>query len=150
VRDTQPFSKEAMHIRSFKEKDRKAVIKIWEECNLISPQNDPNKDIDRNLEEDTDLFLIGCQGTEIIASAMGGYDGHRGWVYYLAVKKTYQKNGLGKQLMQALEKKLLEKGCPKINLMVRESNTKVKEFYRSLGFQLDSVVCLGKRLIDDE
>jgi len=138
-----------MNIRQFQEEDRAHVLKLWEECNLIFRHNDPNKDIDRKMKESPDLFLVGIKDKEIVASAMGGYEGHRGWIYYLAVKKNYQRNGFGSQIMNELEKKLIQKGCPKLNLLVRESNMHVIEFYKSLGFLKDEVVALGKRLIKD-
>lgn len=139
-----------MKIRQFQEEDRKHVLRLWEECNLIFPHNDPNKDINRKLKESPELFLVGVIDNEIIASAMGGYEGHRGWVYYLAVKNEYQRKGFGSQIMNELEKKLIQKGCPKLNLLVRESNIHVIEFYKSLGFLKDEVVSLGKRLIKDQ
>ena len=138
-----------MQIRQFLEDDRIPVINLWKECNLIFPQNDPQRDIDRKQDNDPDLFLVGIMDNEIIASVMGGYEGHRGWAYYLAVKPTLQTNGYGRKIMDELERRLLAKGCPKLNLMVRTGNVSVIEFYNSLGFLQDDVVCLGKRLIRD-
>jgi ribosomal protein S18 acetylase RimI-like enzyme len=80
---------------------------------------------------------------------MAGYEGHRGWVNYLAVAPRLRGKGLGRALMQHVEKALLQRGCPKINLQVRESNREAIEFYRHLGYLQDESVSLGKRLIDD-
>jgi ribosomal protein S18 acetylase RimI-like enzyme len=84
-----------------------------------------------------------------VATAMGGYEGHRGWVNYLAVHPDYQRRGYGRLLMQALVEKLTAVGCPKLNLQVRQDNQAVMQFYRALGYQQDNVVSFGKRLIAD-
>jgi len=135
-----------MIIRVFEESDRQNVIALWRECGLVVPQNNPNKDIDRKIKVDPDLFLVGCLNTEIVATVMGGYEGHRGWINYLAVSPKFQRKGYGKAIMQAVEASLKEKGCPKINLQVRETNSKVIKFYSSLGYGDDNVISLGKRL----
>jgi ribosomal protein S18 acetylase RimI-like enzyme len=80
---------------------------------------------------------------------MAGFDGHRGWVYYLAVAERHRKQSYGRALMQEAERLLIERGCPKINLQVRSSNSGVIEFYRKLGYSKDETVSLGKRLIPD-
>ena len=135
-----------MIIRVFEESDRQNVIALWRECGLVVPQNNPNKDIDRKIKVDPDLLLVGCVNTEIVATVMGGYEGHRGWINYLAVSPKFQRKGYGKAIMQAVEASLKEKGCPKINLQVRETNSKVIKFYSSLGYGDDNVISLGKRL----
>ena len=86
----------------------------------------------------------------IVASAMGGYDGHRGWVYYVAVHPDHRGAGHGRVLMAELEARLLTSGCPKLNLQVRGDNAAALAFYARLGFAVDDVVGLGKRLIPDE
>lgn len=139
-----------MQIRPFQETDRSAVIRLWQDCGLIVAWNDPNKDIDRKIQLGAELFLVGIRNDEVIASVMGGYEGHRGWVNYLAVDPKHQRQGLAKQLMQALELKLTALGCPKINLQVRNSNTQVLAFYQALGYQMDASVSLGKRLVNDQ
>ena len=108
-----------MDIRCFQEKDRHAVITLWHECGLTVPQNDPNKDIDRKLQVNPELFLVGLRNNEIIATVMGGYEGHRGWINYLAVKPSAQRQGFARHIMQAVEEKIALTGCPKINLQVR-------------------------------
>ena len=134
-----------MIIREYKKKDLKEVISLWTECGLVVPQNDPAKDIERKLKKDRDLFLVGFNEKGIIATVMGGYDGHRGWINYLAVKPSEQHNGFGQKIMQAVEVSIKNKGCPKINLQVRNSNADVLAFYSAIGYGNDNVIGLGKR-----
>lgn len=138
-----------MQIEVFAEQHRQALIALWTECGLVVPQNDPNKDIDRKLQVGADLFLLGVLDGEVVASVMGGYEGHRGWINYLAVKPSHQRKGYGQAMMAAVETRLREKGCPKINLQVRSTNTAVIAFYDALGYGNDNVVGLGKRLESD-
>lgn len=135
-----------MDIRAFEEKYKGEVIELWRECNLVVPQNDPAKDIERKLKVDPDLFLVGLIDEEVVATVMGGYEGHRGWINYLAVKPSQQRKGNGQAIMQAVEFLLKKKGCPKINLQVRATNEAVIEFYSAIGYGNDNVVGLGKRL----
>ncbi|MFO1370743.1 MAG: GNAT family acetyltransferase [Marinagarivorans sp.] len=135
-----------MKIRAFETKDKKEVISLWNECGLVVPQNDPAKDIERKLKVDPDLFLVGVNECGLIASVMGGYEGHRGWINYLAVKPSEQRRGYGKSIMQAVEALIKQKGCPKINLQVRTANGAVIAFYAAIGYGNDNVVGLGKRL----
>ena len=139
-----------MRIRTYRPADEAAVVALWRECGLTRPWNDPHKDIARKLAQQPDLFLVGTVDDQIVASAMVGYDGHRGWIYYLAVAERHRKRSLGRTLMQEAERLLIERGCPKLNLQVRSSNAGVLEFYRRLGYSVDETVSLGKRLISDE
>ena len=139
-----------MEIRPFNRDDEAAVISLWDQCELLRPWNDPKKDIERKLQVRPDLFLVGIVDGQIVATAMVGYEGHRGWINYLAVSPAYQRRGFGREIMAAAETRLRECGCPKINLQVRTSNQHVIDFYRSVGYQMDDVVSLGKRLeVDD-
>lgn len=135
-----------MVIKEFSEKYREDVISLWRACNLVVPWNDPSQDIDQKLRVNPELFLIGIEDETLVASVMGGYEGHRGWINYLAVSPEWQKKGFGREMMKAVETKIYALGCPKINLQVRESNTGVIEFYRSLGYGNDNVISLSKRL----
>lgn len=139
-----------MEIREYNEADENAVINLWEQCGMIVPWNDPRKDIARKLRVDRDLFLVGLVNNKIIASVMGGYDGHRGWIYYLAVAEDFQLLGYGRKIMEVLEARLIARGCPKINLQVRAHNRKVIAFYESLGYKESDLVSMGKRLENDE
>ena len=133
-------------IRSYQRQDNHQVIALWKKCGLVVPANDPQNDIDSKVQVGRELFLIGLEKNEIVASVMGGYEGHRGWINYLAVDPLCQGNGYGRNMVEAVESLLLAKGCPKVNLQVRTGNTKVLDFYRRLGYQCDDVVSLGKRL----
>jgi ribosomal protein S18 acetylase RimI-like enzyme len=139
-----------VRIRAFQPADEAAVVALWKECGLTRPWNDPHKDIARKLTEQPELFLVGAIGNEVVASVMVGFDGHRGWAYYLAVAERHRKRAYGRALMHEAERLLIERGCPKINLQVRSSNPGVIEFYRKLGYSHDQTVSLGKRLIPDE
>lgn len=136
-------------IRPFAEADMSAVVDLWKLCDLTRPWNDPTKDITRKLTVQPELFLLAEQEGRIIGSVMAGYEGHRGWINYLAVHPDHRRAGLGRQLMAAAEKRLLSLGCPKINLQVRTSNAAAIGFYQSIGFAQDEVVSYGKRLIPD-
>lgn len=138
-----------MQIRSFQPADEDAVVALWQECGLTRPWNDPRKDIARKLALQPELFLVGAIDGNIVATTMVGYDGHRGWVYYLAVAGAHRQQALGRALMNKAESLLLELGCPKLNLQIRTSNAEVIAFYRSLGYQQDDAVSFGKRLISD-
>ncbi len=138
-----------MLIRNFLSEDESEVISLWQRCDLTRPWNNPKLDIERKLNDSPELFIVGERDGTIIATVMAGYDGHRGWVHYLAVDPELQKQGYGRQMMQYTEEKLLELGCPKLNLMVRKSNSGVIGFYQSMGYTEDDVVTLSHRLIPD-
>ena len=137
-------------IRPFAPDDEEAVVALWSACDLVRPWNDPRRDIQRKQEVQADLFLVATTGDAIVGSVMAGYDGHRGWIYYLAVAPALRRQGIGRLLMRAAEARLLAEGCPKINLQVRTSNADVVAFYEALGYAPDDVVSLGKRLVHDE
>ena len=139
----------SMQMRPFQPRDESAVVSLWEECELTRPWNDPHKDIARKLEVQPELFLVGVLDGEVIATVMAGYEGHRGWVNYLAVAKRFRGRGYGRALMQHVEHLLRLRECPKLNLQVRNSNPEAIEFYRRIGYQQDETVSLGKRLIED-
>jgi len=136
-------------LRPFSIDDSEAVIALWHECGLLHPNNDPRKDIARKLRVRPDLFLVGVVNGAIVASVMIGYEGHRGWINYLAVSPAHQKRGHGRLLMETAERLLKAEGCPKINLQVRTTNAGVLAFYRAIGYLQDDVVSLGKRLEHD-
>jgi ribosomal protein S18 acetylase RimI-like enzyme len=139
-----------MEIRPFHLSDESAVVELWQKCELVRPVNDPARDIRRKLSVNPELFLVGTLDGKIIASVMAGYEGHRGWINYLAVHPEHRLKGYGRQILAEAEKQLRVLGCPKINLQVRTANRTVLEFYQRIGYRLDDVVSLGKRLEHDE
>jgi ribosomal protein S18 acetylase RimI-like enzyme len=138
-----------MKIRPYERGDDSAVIELWRKCGLVRPINDPKKDIERKLKVNPELFLVGVEGGKVITAAMGGYDGHRGWVYYLGVEPEYRHKGIGQKMMEALEEKLLGMGCPKLNLQVLDDNKEVIKFYERIGYKAEPRTSMGKRLILD-
>ncbi len=138
-----------MLIRPYSTKDEDTVVALWVKCNLTRAWNNPQRDIARKLKVNPEWFLVGEIDGHVVATAMGGYEGHRGWVNYLAVDPEYQKRGLGRRMMNAIEEKLKAAGCPKINLQVRRGNDDALAFYARIGYKTDDVVSLGKRLVED-
>jgi ribosomal protein S18 acetylase RimI-like enzyme len=136
-------------IRPYNDKDEQEVIQLWRECHLIVPWNNPKLDIQRKLRVNPELFLVGTINSKVVATVMGGYEGHRGWINYLAISLDYRRLGFGEKIMRAVEEKIRPTGCPKINLQIRETNIEVIKFYESIGYKNDHVVSLGKRLIVD-
>lgn len=140
---------DTLDIRQFHPADTDDVVALWQRCGLISATNDPYLDIERKLKVDPDLFLVGDDDGTIIACVMAGYEGHRGWLNYLAVDPAMRRKRFGQEIVKTAEKLLVEKGAPKINLQIRTSNHQVIAFYRSLGYVEDDVISMGKRLIHD-
>lgn len=136
-------------IRAYRTQDEPAVIDVWRRCGLVVPHNDPRQDIQRKLRVEPDLFLVGTLGETLAATCMAGYEGHRGWINYLAVAPECRRQGIASALMAEVESALRTRGCPKINLQVRATNAAVIAFYERLGFVRDDVLSLGKRLIPD-
>ncbi len=139
----------SIHIRPFRLSDEDEVVALWRQCNLVRPTNDPHKDIRRKLRVRPDLFLVSVLEEKIVGSVMAGYEGHRGWLNYVAVAPQHQRTGIGRALIEEAERLLRAEGCPKINLQVRTTNQGAVEFYRQVGYALDDVVSMGKRLEHD-
>ena len=135
-----------MQIRPYQASDLAQVLALWRACNLTLAVNDPRKDIERKLAVSPELFLLGEFEGRVVASVMAGYEGHRGWINYLAVAPSYRRKSYGRLMMAAAEQLLDELECPKINLQVRSANAAVVAFYASLGYVIDDVVSMGKRL----
>ncbi|MGL4824129.1 MAG: GNAT family acetyltransferase [Plesiomonas shigelloides] len=138
-----------MEIRVFRQSDFEEVLTLWDRCDVVRPWNDPELDIERKVYAGADLFLVAEVAGEVIGTIMGGYDGHRGWVNYLAVHPDYRGRGIANALVNRVEKKLIARGCPKIHLLVREENQAVISMYEKLGYDIQDTICLGKRLIED-
>jgi len=138
-----------MDIRSYRRGDEDAVVSLWNECGLTRPWNDPRKDIARKLLVQPELFLVGTVDDGLVATVMAGYEGHRGWVNYLAVAPRSRGRGFGRLLMERAEQLLRDLGCPKLNIQVRSSNAEALGFYRAMGYASEEIVSLGKRLIRD-
>ena len=138
-----------MRIRPFAVEDTDAVITLWRACDLTRPWNDPVRDIERKVAMADDLFLVGTLDHRVVGTVMAGYEGHRGWINYLAVESTERGAGHGRALMAAAEIRLGKLGCPKINLQVRATNPDAIAFYERIGFNVDDAVSLGKRLLTE-
>lgn len=136
-------------IRQFQPADADATVALWEACGLTRPWNDPHVDIARKLTAQPELFLVAEDEGAIIGSVMAGYDGHRGWMYYLATASTHRGLGVGRSLVAAAEELLEAMGCPKSQLMVRNDSHSAIDFYTQLGYETNEVRVLGKRLITD-
>lgn len=137
-----------MHVRDFREMDRPDLVALWEACGLTRPWNDPNDDIDRMVATRDATILIGHAGDQLAGSVMAGQDGHRGWVYYLAVDPALQGKGFGRELMEEAGLWLQSRGAPKLELMVRDGNDHAAKFYETLGFERQQVTVYGKWLKD--
>jgi ribosomal protein S18 acetylase RimI-like enzyme len=140
----------AARVRPYEERDEDAVIALWTECGLVRAWNHPRRDIERKARVQRELFLVAEEAGTVVGTVMAGFDGHRGWVNYLAVAPSAQGRGVGRELMEHAERGLAALGCPKVNLQVRSANEAVLGFYRRLGYVDDDVVSLGKRLTHDD
>ena len=133
-----------MEIGEVGDGDVEAVVALWRHCELTRPWNDPYADIALARRSPNAAVLIGREDSQLVATAMLGHDGHRGWVYYLAVDPAARRAGCGRQMMQAVEAWLAARGVPKLQLMVRSANTEVLAFYAALGMEEQQVTVLGK------
>ena len=122
---------------------------LWESVGLTRPWNDPRKDIARKLAVQPELFLVAEDEDRVVGSVMAGYDGHRGWLYYLASDPGRRGEGIARGLVAEVEVRLLAMGCPKVQLMVRPDNASARGFYDALGYEPFDTWSTGKRLIDD-
>ena len=134
-----------INIRAAIPADREATVALWEAAGLTRPWNDPRADFDLALATPDSTVILAEDGSCLSGSVMVGFDGHRGWVYYLATAPDHRGRGLGRTLMAAAEDWLKALGSPKIQLMVRTDNTAVRGFYDALGYDLQDVVVIGKR-----
>lgn len=141
----------SVRLRSFAADDEDAVIALWEEAGLLRPWNNPRADIARKLSVQPELFVVAVDLDDaVVGAVMAGFDGHRGWMNYLATAAAVRGRGVGRALVEHVERRLEERGCPKVNLQVRADNDAAVGFYRHLGFTVDDVVSMGKRLVSDD
>jgi len=136
-------------IRAFTLRDTESVIALWQAAGVTRSWNNPHLDIQRKLTVQPELFMVAEDGHDVIGTVMAGYDGHRGWIYYLASDPARRGEGIGRDLVAAAEEALLELGCPKVQLMVRPGNEDVLGFYDALGYERFDTTTTGKRLIAD-
>lgn len=136
-------------IRTYRHQDRHAVVTLWRKSGLLVPWNNPFQDIDRKCADSPELFFVAHRDGLVVGSCMAGYDGHRGWLYYLAVAPGCRRAGIAAALVKQAESALRSAGCPKVELMIRASNHEVAAFYHRIGYQIDPVTVLSKRLLED-
>ncbi len=139
----------SIRIRPFEPRDTDSVISLWHAAGLTRPWNDPRKDIERKLQVQPELFLVAVDAGAVVGSVMAGYDGHRGWLYYLASDPARRGAGIGRALVGEAERRLEAMGCPKVQLMVRPDNEGARGFYDALGYEPFETWSTGKRLIAD-
>ena len=138
-------------IRCFDADDTEQVIALWSDAfpeyrDTTRPQRDPRLSIANKLATQPELFFVAVDGARVVGTVMAGYDGHRGWMYSLAVDTALRRHGVGTRLVRQVEAVLAERGCPKVNLQVLSAKAEVRSFYERLGYRMDEVVSLGKRL----
>jgi ribosomal protein S18 acetylase RimI-like enzyme len=138
-----------VHIREAIAVDRAEVVRLWEVSGLTRPWNDPHVDFDRATTGATSAVLLAVEEDGAVGTVMVGHDGHRGWVYYLAVEPTLRGRGLGRQLMRSAETWLRDAGAVKVQLMVRSGNHDVLGFYAGLGFEPSDVTVMARWLAAD-
>ncbi|MGF6773244.1 ribosomal protein S18 acetylase RimI-like enzyme [Paraburkholderia sp. GAS199] len=140
-----------LSIRRFDARDTDAVIALWQEAfpeyrDVTRPQRNPHLSIANKLATQPELFFVAVLGERIVGTVMGGYDGHRGWLYSLAVDESLRRHGIGTRLVAHVEEALTARGCPKLNLQILSAKTELRKFYEALGYRADEVISLGKRL----
>jgi ribosomal protein S18 acetylase RimI-like enzyme len=136
-----------MKIRPYKAIDESAVAALWRQVFPDAPAwNQPESDIGRKLAVQPELFLVALEESRVVGTAMAGYDGHRGWVYYVAVHPEFRRRGIGAALMARVEHDLAQIGCGKLNLQIRASNAQAVAFYESLGYLVEDRISMAKRL----
>ncbi len=132
--------------RELEDEDVEQVVDLWQACGLTRPWNDPHKDISFARQGPSSTILVAEQNGVIVASAMAGHDGHRGMLYYVAVAPAQQGQGLGKAAVRAAEAWLAAQGVWKVNLLVRAENIAVKGFYEALGYEVNPVLCMARKI----
>ncbi|RKT24817.1 hypothetical protein B0G69_0508 [Paraburkholderia sp. RAU2J] len=140
-----------LSIRRFDASDIDAVVALWQQAfpeyrDATRPQRNPHLSIANKLATQPELFFVAVLGERIVGTVMGGYDGHRGWMYSLAVDESLRRHGIGTRLVAHVEQALTGLGCPKLNLQILSAKDELRAFYEALGYRTDAVISLGKRL----
>ena len=136
----------AIQISYYQEQDRQQLLELWASIfDETGAYNKPQYMLDSKLAIDNNIY-VARQSEEVVGVILAGYDGHRGWLYSLAVSRYFQRKGVGKSLVEFALEKLMNMGCVKVNLQVREENKEVVSFYRSLGFTIEDRVSMGRIL----
>lgn len=141
-------SRSPIEIRSAKTAEARAIVEVWDECGLTRPWNDPESDLSFCFASENSDVLVALSDEALVGTLMVGHDGHRGWVYYLAVRPDYRRGDIGTRLMCAAETWLKERHVPKLNIMIREGNQMATGFYEALGFETSGVRVVEKFLND--
>ncbi len=138
-----------MTLSDYQSHNRDELVDLWTQCDLARPWNNPDDDISRAMNCPSSTILVGFEEGRLVGSVMVGHDGHRGWIWYMAVDPSYRSRGFGKQIIAGAETWLRESGAIKMMLLVRRSNQKVIGFYESSGFSESDVVTLERWLTPD-
>jgi ribosomal protein S18 acetylase RimI-like enzyme len=126
---------------------RSEVVALWEAVFAYeAAHNRPGLAIDKKLAVDDQLFFVALADHTVVGTVMAGYDGHRGWIYSVAVAPTHRRQGIGSRLVAHAERALIGKGCVKINLQILEGNKSVTAFYKTLGYAVEKRISMGKRI----
>jgi ribosomal protein S18 acetylase RimI-like enzyme len=133
-----------IEIRPFVIEDTDAVLEVWNRAGLAGPEWSPRAEIQKKLRHSPDSFFVGVLDGKVVATVMVGYDGHRGWIYTLAVRPDTQRKGVGRRMMEHAESWLRQQGCPKVKLQVEPSRSEVVGFYKKLGYEAQELVSMGK------
>jgi ribosomal protein S18 acetylase RimI-like enzyme len=134
-----------MQIRPFEQSDEEAVVALWKSVfGYPQPRNDPRRVIAQKMALQRELFFVALDEGGLVGTVMGGYDGHRGWIYTLAVSPAKRRRGIGSALMERVERELIMLGCPKINLQLLASNSATVAFYQTLGYAVEERISMGK------
>jgi len=144
--DRLPAASAGMEIRVYRPEDRDAVVALWRDTGLTIPANDPDRDIAFCMASGHGRVFVGHAGGAVVATAMAGHEGHRGWLYYVATHPDHRGRGYGRQIVAHAEAWLASLGVPKLNLMIRPHNTAVQAFYETLGYAVEPRVNMARRL----
>jgi ribosomal protein S18 acetylase RimI-like enzyme len=134
-------------VRPYESADEQAVVELWREVFPDDPpHHDPVACIQLKIAEQPELSFVATRGGDVVGTIMAGFDGHRGWIYRVAVSPRHQRQGVGTALMRRAEAELIARGAPKINLQVRATNGQVASFYEQLGYVVEERISMGKRI----